>query len=450
MGLLNRLSIVLIGLAVATAGAVSLVAGSVAERAMVAQALHDLDRRAAILSRDIESRLAEPPYGSREAGPDWRTMVSRLRQAGANDERIDVIDARGVYLAPAVSVRAQRLQDDFPALAGILASDRIPPRMVADRSGERYGIAFAAFDGRGGPRLRVLVAAPYAAIVAPAASIWQAGLLAGSAAVLLAAFLAYILGRSLRQPILQMTTAVEAFGRGAAPAIPVNAGGEIGKLARAFGRMAELLDEKSDAARRSSELLDKTVASMSDGVLVLDPTGRTLFANPACTVLFGDSLEIGSNEWQAHYQRFRSDGVTPCPPEETPIGRAVRGESFDNLESHLPAPPYRRHGPHRRLGPRDPQREGPLRRRGDRLSRPDRIDGEDRGHPPQCGNLRAASCRAWPTRCCWSMRTCRVVFANRAAHRTARRACRQPASTNGPRAYEIFLARRRHCRSRCD
>jgi signal transduction histidine kinase len=331
VGLFNRLSIVLIGLAVATAGAVVFVATHAAEQAMLAQGLQQLDRHAVILSRQVGSRLAEGPAGSRDAVSLVLSLVSHLRQEEAGGERIDIVDSRGRHVAPPPG-RSGRLQDEFPSLVDSLAGDRVPPRVVIDRVGARYGVAVSRLQLPGGQRLNVLVTAPYATLVAPMVSVWQRSLGAGAAAMLAAAVIAFFLGRSLRRPILQMTTAVEAFGRGAAPAIPVNAGGEIGMLARAFGRMAELLDEKSEAARRSSELLDKTLASMSDGVLVLDPTGRTLFANPACTVLFGEGYEIGSKEWQEHYHRFRADGVTPCAPEESPIGRAVRGESFDNLE----------------------------------------------------------------------------------------------------------------------
>ena len=257
MGLFNRLSIALIGLAVATAGAVVFVVSHAAEQAMLAQGLEQLDRHAAILSRQLESCLAEGTFGGRDAIPDLRSLVSGLRQAGTNAERVDVIDPRGRYLVPPESASAPRLQDEFPSLIDVLGGDHVPPRVVSDHAGARYGVASARLQVPGGQRLNVLVTAPYAVLVAPAASVWQRGLIVGAAAVLAAALIAFFFGRSLRRPILQMTAAVEAFGRGAAPAIPVNAGGEIGMLARAFSRLAELLDEKSEAARRSSELLDK-------------------------------------------------------------------------------------------------------------------------------------------------------------------------------------------------
>jgi signal transduction histidine kinase/CheY-like chemotaxis protein len=285
--------------------------------------------RSALALRSTDGTL----FGALEAWFDLRPVMDRLRAGRMESERVEVVDPQGAYLATAPSASsAGRLDTDFAALTSVLAADRPSPRLVPDSRGAQFAVASAHAQVPGGPRLTVLVAAPSAALVTPAASVWQDGLLAGLAAVVVAALIAFLFARSLKRPILQMTAAVEAFGRGAAPAIPVNAGGEIGMLARAFGRMAELLDEKSAAARRSAELLDTTVASMSDAVLVLDPIGRALFANPACTALFGDGFEIGSREWQERYIRYRPDGVTPCPHEESPVGRAVRGENFDNLE----------------------------------------------------------------------------------------------------------------------
>ncbi len=85
------------------------------------------------------------------------------------------------------------------------------------------------------------------------------------------------------------------------------------------------------AARHYSDLLDSIIATMADAVLVADRTGKTLFANPACKAMFGDRDDIGSEDWQKTYHRFRPDGITPYPPDETPVGRAIRGEDFDNL-----------------------------------------------------------------------------------------------------------------------
>ncbi len=96
---------------------------------------------------------------------------------------------------------------------------------------------------------------------------------------------------------------------------------------------AERARRDSEAqARRSADLLDKIVASMSDAVLVVDGNGKTIFANPACTALFGEASHIGLGELQRNYLRFRPDGITPYPAEDAPLGRAMRGENFDNQE----------------------------------------------------------------------------------------------------------------------
>src|SRR6185312_5370830 len=94
------------------------------------------------------------------------------------------------------------------------------------------------------------------------------------------------------------------------------------------------LDHPPPEAAPASDLLrlDRILASMADAILVVAPSGQMLFANPAARALFGDRDDIGSPAWQRTYLRFRPDGVTPYPADETPMGRAVRGECFDNLE----------------------------------------------------------------------------------------------------------------------
>src|SRR5262249_37423577 len=117
------------------------------------------------------------------------------------------------------------------------------------------------------------------------AAIVPQALIAGAVVVLGAVVLAVLLARSMTRPLVRLTRAVEAFANGdasAMPAVPVAGGEELGVLARAITRMAAVASETTEAARHSAKLLEITVASMADGVLVLDPCGRILFANPAC------------------------------------------------------------------------------------------------------------------------------------------------------------------------
>ena len=184
--------------------------------------------------------------------------------------------------------------------------------------------------------LAVLAAASVAALayfrieaeVAPALAVRDAFIAAGLVAVMLAMLIA----RSLSRPLVQTAGAMSAFARGEPIQAPTTAGGEIGDLARAFNRMAAEVSEKTASVRRNAELLDKTVASAGEPLLVIDASGKTILTNPAFRALFGERTDFGSPEWRDRLRRFRSDGVTPLPSGETPIGRALKGESFDDLE----------------------------------------------------------------------------------------------------------------------
>jgi signal transduction histidine kinase/ActR/RegA family two-component response regulator len=87
-----------------------------------------------------------------------------------------------------------------------------------------------------------------------------------------------------------------------------------------------------DAERHNAEILTATITSMADAVLVTDGEGHVIVANPAAKALFGDRSDVGSEDWIRTYGRYLPDGVTPFPASETPIARAARGESVDNVE----------------------------------------------------------------------------------------------------------------------
>jgi nitrogen fixation/metabolism regulation signal transduction histidine kinase len=77
---------------------------------------------------------------------------------------------------------------------------------------------------------------PNAVIMAPAASIRNTSLLVGAIAVLSAAALALLIARSLTRPIVRLTEAVQGVAKKGKAAIPVDARGETGVLARAFAQ----------------------------------------------------------------------------------------------------------------------------------------------------------------------------------------------------------------------
>jgi signal transduction histidine kinase len=108
---------------------------------------------------------------------------------------------------------------------------------------------------------------------------------------------------------------------------------------RSISLMVEELDahlrereRAADLLREQKMTLDATIASMADAVLVADENRQIIVANPAAKALFGDRQDVGSPDWQRSNQRFLADGVTPFPRHETPMARALGGESVDDVE----------------------------------------------------------------------------------------------------------------------
>jgi signal transduction histidine kinase len=95
---------------------------------------------------------------------------------------------------------------------------------------------------------------------------------------------------------------------------------------------AELRAAEAES-RRQAGLLGAVMASIGDGVGVVDESGAFLLHNPAAKALLGVGDDVGGpGEWQDHYGLFRPDGRTPFPYAELPLIRALNGESSDGVE----------------------------------------------------------------------------------------------------------------------
>ncbi len=85
------------------------------------------------------------------------------------------------------------------------------------------------------------------------------------------------------------------------------------------------------AFRRTVEtqkfMLQSVLDSMTEGLVAADKRGKFILWNPAAKNIVGlGPTSLHPNEWAAHYGFFFSDTVTPIPPGETPLERAIRGE----------------------------------------------------------------------------------------------------------------------------
>lgn len=102
----------------------------------------------------------------------------------------------------------------------------------------------------------------------------------------------------------------------------------------------ELRTLRADAERRA-EISESVLNNIAEGVSVFDDHGNLTF-NPAAQRIIGRGAVAGGPEvWAKAYGVFLPDKQTPCPPQDMPSARAMRGESVDDLElfiRHADAP----------------------------------------------------------------------------------------------------------------
>ncbi len=102
---------------------------------------------------------------------------------------------------------------------------------------------------------------------------------------------------------------------------------EISTLTEAEGisRITDVL-----ALEERYETLLNIIDSMGDGVFVVDENGKMLFCNKSSEHIIGyGMLNLEMEERVRLIGNYLPDMVTPFPPDELPISRALRGESTD-------------------------------------------------------------------------------------------------------------------------
>ena len=91
--------------------------------------------------------------------------------------------------------------------------------------------------------------------------------------------------------------------------------------------------------RSRTELQDQTrilrsvLDGIGDSVLVVDAKAELVLMNPAAEKLAGAGLTTGrEGNWPSRFGLYLADRHTPCPVDQLPLARALRGESVDHLD----------------------------------------------------------------------------------------------------------------------
>ena len=116
-------------------------------------------------------------------------------------------------------------------------------------------------------------------------------------------------------------------------------------------------------------LLENTVESIRDAVIVVDENAVVVVANAAARRLLGVDRGFDSLTGTRNFTCFLADGVTPLPIPDSPLARALRGENIDDFELVVQpeAPGARAYD--RRQRPAVARRSRPSSRRGDGAAR---------------------------------------------------------------------------------
>ena len=252
------------------------------------------------------------PFGIFMINVDMRRAFDRVRSSMGPGENIYVVNKQGDYLIhPDRSREFGWLLDkpndwkgDFPNLASQAGTAQGSAEIVPDQAARSGGIALAPALLAGVEWVGVIETVPNAVIMAPAASIRNTSLLVGLIAVLCAAALAALIAQSLTRPIVQLTKAVQGAARNGKVAIPVDARGETGVLARAFAQAIEEVNAKTLALEREVQehrrteaardhhaererLFSAAVESSNDAIITMSLDGTITGWNSAAERLFG-------------------------------------------------------------------------------------------------------------------------------------------------------------------
>ena len=99
------------------------------------------------------------------------------------------------------------------------------------------------------------------------------------------------------------------------------------RIALALAEQAEELALSRRSLEVQTLMLQSVLDSISEGLVAADETGKFILWNPAATRIVGlGAANVPPEQWTDHYGTFLPDTITPFPPEQNPLLRAIRGE----------------------------------------------------------------------------------------------------------------------------
>lgn len=109
--------------------------------------------------------------------------------------------------------------------------------------------------------------------------------------------LGVLISKSITRPINQLTQRAEAMSRGDfKKQVQVRSGDEIGRLGKAFNKMAEQLDKNMSEISDEKNKLEIVLKTMADGLIAADEMGRIIHINSAALEMFNVTEEYAKSK----------------------------------------------------------------------------------------------------------------------------------------------------------
>ncbi|MBZ5576327.1 MAG: PAS domain S-box protein [Acidobacteriia bacterium] len=103
--------------------------------------------------------------------------------------------------------------------------------------------------------------------------------------------------------------------------------------AEALMKQGEEQERAKMSYREQAGVLQRILNSIADGVIVANADGKAVLFNEPAEVMLGlGPVETPPERWSEEYGIFLPDMVTPYPPRDLPLARAIRGEAVDHAE----------------------------------------------------------------------------------------------------------------------
>ena len=240
--------------------------------------------------------------------------------AAAFGHHVTLLDTSGAVIgdsefeAPALALLGTRLADADVATA--MARSPGTPPWIGIRARDDEAFALARVPGG-----VVRVALSLASLEAITGGARGDVVVAGMIALAVAGLLAWLFSRAVSTPIVELRDVARALAAGDLSRRPsLTAPGEVGDLATALHRMADLLGARLSALEADDALMAALVEALNEGVLAIDPNRRVVRVNESGRRLLGIR------------------GQVPIAVDQLPRERALREAIDATLEGDVPPP----------------------------------------------------------------------------------------------------------------